>query len=165
MCPRSAQRLRTRPIEPGWPGGFRACRPEKQQGDLTLIDSDDRLLSDLALSMVKRAKQPEADTCYRLQSVPGLGKFLALGLLYAMHDIDRFPRVQDFVSYCRFVNVPKNPQTNATAPPVRRLERLSQMGVFRSGRSVLTRQSCGSEVSRPLGEKAWQGAGLNGARP
>ena len=44
--------------------------------DLTLIDSDDRLLSDRELSMVKTAKQPDADTFYRRPSVPGIGKIL-----------------------------------------------------------------------------------------
>jgi transposase len=75
--------------------------------DLALIDDYDRLLSDLELAIVKMAKQHDADTFYRLQSVPGIGKILALVLLYEIHDIDRFPRVQDFVSYCRLVKCAK----------------------------------------------------------
>jgi transposase len=39
--------------------------------------------------------------------VPGIGKILSLVLLYEMHAIDRFPRVQDFVSYCRLVTCAK----------------------------------------------------------
>jgi transposase len=35
------------------------------------------------------------------------GKILALVLLYESHDIYRFPRVQDFVSYCRLVKCAK----------------------------------------------------------
>ena len=35
--------------------------------------------------------------------MPGIGKILSLVLLYEIHVIDRFPRVQDFVSYCRLV--------------------------------------------------------------
>jgi transposase len=35
--------------------------------------------------------------------VPGIGQILALVLLYEIHDIRRFPSVQDFVSYCRLV--------------------------------------------------------------
>jgi len=38
-----------------------------------------------------------------LQTVPGIGKILRLVLLYEIHDVHRFPRVQDFVSYCRLV--------------------------------------------------------------
>src|SRR5262249_46334843 len=43
----------------------------------------------------------------RLPSVPGIGKILSLVLLYEIHTIDRFPRVQDFVSYCRLVKCAK----------------------------------------------------------
>ena len=41
------------------------------------------------------------------QTVPGIGKSLSLVLLYAMHDIARFPRVQDCVSSCRLVTCAK----------------------------------------------------------
>jgi Transposase IS116/IS110/IS902 family len=39
--------------------------------------------------------------------VPGIGKILSLVLLYEIHDISRFPSVQDFVSYCRLVKCAK----------------------------------------------------------
>ena len=35
--------------------------------------------------------------------MPGIGKILSLVWLYAMHQIARFPRVQDCASYCRLV--------------------------------------------------------------
>jgi transposase len=75
--------------------------------DLTLIEHYDRLLRDLELAIVQTAKQHDPQTLYRLQSVPGIGKILSLVLLYEMHTIDRFPRVQDFVSYCRLVKCAK----------------------------------------------------------
>jgi transposase len=50
---------------------------------------------------VQTAKAHEAQTFYRLHSIPGVGTILALGLLYEIHDIQRFPRVQEFVSYGR----------------------------------------------------------------
>jgi transposase len=75
--------------------------------DLTLIDTYDRLLTDLELDLVKTAKAHDAQTFYRLRSIPGIGKILALVLLYAIHDIHRFPRVQEFVSYCRLVKCAK----------------------------------------------------------
>jgi transposase len=56
---------------------------------------------------VQTAKQHHAQTLYRLQSIPGIGKILSLVLLYEIHDITRFPRVQDFVSYCRLVKCAK----------------------------------------------------------
>jgi transposase len=74
---------------------------------LGLIGYYDQVLNDLELTLVNTAKQHHAQTLYRLQSVPGIGKILALVLLYEIHDIVRFPRVQDFVSYCRLVKCTK----------------------------------------------------------
>jgi transposase len=75
--------------------------------DLALIDYYDQVLSALELSIVNTAKQHDAQTLYRLQSVPGIGKILSLVMLYEIHDIARFPRAQDFVSYCRLVKCAK----------------------------------------------------------
>jgi transposase len=71
--------------------------------DLTLIDAYARLLTDRELDLVRTAKAHDAQPFYRLRSIPGVGKILALVLLDAIHDIQRFPRVQAFVSYCRLV--------------------------------------------------------------
>jgi transposase len=75
--------------------------------DLALLGSYDPLLRDLELHIVKAAKQHDPNTLYLLQTVPGIGKILSLVLLYEIHDIQRFPRVQDFVSYCRLVKCAK----------------------------------------------------------
>jgi transposase len=39
--------------------------------------------------------------------VPGIGTTLALVILYEIHNIRRFPRVQDFASYSRLVKCAK----------------------------------------------------------
>jgi transposase len=75
--------------------------------DLALLDYDDQLLRDLELAIVKTAKQHDANTLYVLQTVPGIGKILSLVLWYELHDLARFPRVQDFVSSCRLVKCAK----------------------------------------------------------
>ena len=75
--------------------------------DLTLIGQYDRLLTDLELDLVQTAKAHDAQTFYRLRLIPGVGKILALVLLYEIHDIRRFPRVQEFVSSCRLVKCAK----------------------------------------------------------
>jgi transposase len=75
--------------------------------DLTLIGHYDELLRDLELDLVTAAKQHGANALYLLRTVPGIGKILSLVLLYEIHDIQRFPRVQDFVSYCRLVKCAK----------------------------------------------------------
>jgi transposase len=75
--------------------------------DLALIGYYDQLLSEVELHILKAAKQHNAQTLYLLQTVPGIGKILSLVLLYEVHDIQRFPRVHDFVSYCRLVKCAK----------------------------------------------------------
>jgi transposase len=81
--------------------------PKSVEVDLALLDYDDQLLRDLELAIGKTAKQHAANPLSLLQTVPGIGKILSLVLLYEMHDLARFPRVQDFVSYCRLVKCAK----------------------------------------------------------
>jgi transposase len=71
--------------------------------DLTPIDTYDHLVTDVELDLVSTAKAHEAQPFDRLRSIPGVGKLLALVLLYEIDDIHRFPRVQAFVSYGRLV--------------------------------------------------------------
>jgi transposase len=75
--------------------------------DLALITYDDQLLGDLALSIVQAAKHHDANTLYLLPTGPGLGKILSRVRLYEIHDIARFPRGQDVVSYGRLVKCAK----------------------------------------------------------
>jgi transposase len=75
--------------------------------DLPLIDHYDKLLSEVERYITRTAKGHDAQSFARLQSVPGVGKLLALVILYEIQDITRFPRVQDFVSYCRLVKCAK----------------------------------------------------------
>jgi transposase len=71
--------------------------------DLALLGYYDELLRELELHLITAAKQDRANALYLLRTVPGIGKILSLVLLYEIHDIHRFPRVQEFISYCRLV--------------------------------------------------------------
>jgi transposase len=75
--------------------------------DLALITYYDELLRDLELAILQTANQHDAHTLYVLQTVPGIGKILSLVLRYEIHDIGRFPSVQDFASYARLVKCSK----------------------------------------------------------
>jgi transposase len=71
--------------------------------DLALIDRLDEQLADVELYLQRTAKVEDPQTYYRLQTIPGVGKILALVLLYEIHDIRRFADVGDFLSYARLV--------------------------------------------------------------
>jgi transposase len=75
--------------------------------DLELIDHYDDLLKRLELFILRSARVHDPDALLRLQSVPGIGKVLSLVILYEIHDISRFPSVQDFASYARLVRCAK----------------------------------------------------------
>ena len=75
--------------------------------DIQLLDFYDGLLRDLELYILRTAKNHNPNVLDLLQTTPGVGKILALVLLYEIHEISRFPRVQDFASYCRLVKCPR----------------------------------------------------------
>ena len=71
--------------------------------DLALIGHYDGIIRDLELFIIRMAKQHDADMFHRLRSITGVGKILALTILYEVQDISRFETVQQFASYSRLV--------------------------------------------------------------
>lgn len=77
------------------------------EADLAMITSLNQILKPLEWHIEKTAKQHDYHTLYLLLSVPGVGQILALVMLYEIHKIKRFPRVQDFSSYARLIKPKK----------------------------------------------------------
>jgi len=77
--------------------------PKSIAVDRALLAHYDRLLREMELAILKTAKQHDTNPLYLRRTVPGIGEILSLVLLYELHDIQRFPRLPDFVSYCRLV--------------------------------------------------------------
>src|SRR5437763_2781717 len=75
--------------------------------DLALMGHYAQLLRDMELAVLQTAKHHDAHTRYLLRTVPGIGEIRSLVLRYEIPDIQRCPRVQDFVSYCRLVKCAK----------------------------------------------------------
>jgi transposase len=78
------------------------------EADLALADRLDEIIRSLETTIRKRAKIDDPETFERLQTIPGVGRILALTMLYELHDVTRFPRVQDFLSYARLVKSQKS---------------------------------------------------------
>jgi transposase len=75
--------------------------------DLALLERYDALVIDLESYRVRQAKQHDPQAFALLRSIPGIGKVLALTILYEIHDVRRFDRVQQFASYARLVKCAK----------------------------------------------------------
>jgi transposase len=71
--------------------------------DLAAINALNQILKPLEWHIEKTARQHDYHTLYLLCSIPGVGQILALVILYEIHNIRRFPRVQDFSSYGRLI--------------------------------------------------------------
>jgi transposase len=75
--------------------------------DLSLIAHYDRLLRTLESELIQMAKAHDGFSVQLLRSIPGVGRILSLVLLYEIDSIDRFPRVNEFLSYSRLVKPKK----------------------------------------------------------
>jgi transposase len=71
--------------------------------DLAVIEALHVQIAELELYLTRTAKVDDLQTFYRLRSIPGVGKVLALTLLYELHDVRRFDHVGQFLSYARLV--------------------------------------------------------------
>ncbi len=71
--------------------------------DIQLIDFYDMQIQQLDLYLEQNAKIDNPDSFFRLQTIPGIGRILAMTMLYEIHDIRRFPTVGRFLSYSRLV--------------------------------------------------------------
>lgn len=75
--------------------------------DLGTIEHYEKLLDSLERELERVANQHDPISLALLKSIQGVGRILGLVMLYEIEDISRFPRVQDFVSYCRLVKPAK----------------------------------------------------------
>ena len=73
------------------------------KNDLAMIQHFDQQIFQLEEELQRQTKKVAARDFELLQTVPGIGEVLALTLLYEIGDINRFPSVKDFLSYCRLV--------------------------------------------------------------
>ena len=98
----------TRPNRDPWEERLLAAEPDPVRqlalhNDLALIRHYDVQITALEEALNRLTEQTAPRDYALLQTVPGIGEHLGLTLLYEIGDIERFPTVKDFVSYCRLV--------------------------------------------------------------
>jgi transposase len=75
--------------------------------DLAAIDHYDKLIRQTENYILTQIKIHDPNNYYLLRTIPGVGQILALVILYEIHDIKRFMRVQNFTSYARLIKPQK----------------------------------------------------------
>jgi len=100
--PESGKKIASQAHRAGVAARFPAPAVQQRRAvDLARLGHDDPLLRDGALAIGRPAKHHAATTLHLLRTVPGIGDLLRRVLLDASHALQRFPRVQAFVSDCR----------------------------------------------------------------
>jgi transposase len=71
--------------------------------DLALIAAYDTSIRQVETHILQTATAHDPMALQVLRTIPGIGKILSLVLVYEIHTITRFPRVQQFTSYARLI--------------------------------------------------------------
>lgn len=86
------------------------------EADLATVDHYCSLVKKIE-SYIESLKYLKSELGFKLsllRSVPGIGPVLSATILYEIENIDRFPTVQDFISYCRLIRPKKTSAGKAT---------------------------------------------------
>ena len=86
------------------------------RADLALIDALDAQVDSLESYLTRAAKVDDSVTYHLLRTVPGIGKVIALILLYEVQDIGRFAGAGNFLSYSRLVHANTRAPARSKAP-------------------------------------------------
>jgi transposase len=122
--------------------------------DLQLLDSFDELISGVELYLDRTVKVDDADTFYRLRSIPGVGKILSLVLLYEIHDIARFGGEGEFLSYARLIRPKKTSAGKVTGGGGGKIGNAHLKWAFSEAACLLARES--DQAKRFLARKEKQ---------
>ncbi len=71
--------------------------------DMTMVRAYDDQIENLEAEIIRQAKAGQGRNYHLLLTVPGIGRILAMTILFETDAIERFPTVKDYVSYCRLV--------------------------------------------------------------
>jgi len=73
------------------------------KNDLAMISHFDEQIFALEEELQRQTKRTACREFTLLKTIPGIGETLSLTILYEIGQIERFPTVKDFLSYCRLV--------------------------------------------------------------
>jgi transposase len=109
--------------------------------DLALAEHLDGQIAELEAYLAARAKVHDLPNFYRLLSIPGVGKVLALTILYEVGDIRRFDDVGQFLSYARLVRPAKESAGKRVGVSNRKMGNAHLKWAFREAAALMTRHA------------------------
>ena len=87
------------------------------------------------------AKVHDGNNFFRLQTIPGVGRIIAMTMLYEIHDIQRFGTVGQFLSYCRLVKGQHTSNGKSCGSPGKKIGNAYLKWAFSEAVPLLKRQS------------------------
>jgi len=137
------------------------CVHKSIEVDLMLLGHFERAIRDLETYILRRVKQHDAGMFHLLRTIQGIGKILALTILYEVQNIDRFERVQEFASYCRLVKCAKESAGKRKGTSGKKIGNVHLKWAFSEAAVLFLRANPeGQKVPRAVGQEARQGQGL-----
>jgi transposase len=76
------------------------------EADIEVLDSLHQVMVKIERTVLQRCREQGSVELQLLRTVPGIGKILALVILYEIGEVGRFPKVGNFISYARLVKCP-----------------------------------------------------------
>jgi len=109
--------------------------------DLELLGYYDGLIRRLEKNLENNAKIHDANNFFLLKTVPGIGRIIALTMLYEIHDIKRFPQIGDFLSYARLVRGSHTSAGKSYGSPGKKMGNAHLKWAFSEAITLLKRES------------------------
>ena len=122
--------------------------------DVQLLDAYDELIADVELYLTRTLKVDRPQDYHLLQTIPGVGKILALVLLYEIHDVGRFAGAGEFLSYARLIRPQKKSAGKVTGGGGGKIGNAHLKWAFSEAACLLARES--DQAKRFLARKEKQ---------
>jgi transposase len=109
--------------------------------DIRMLGHYDDVIRDLERQLEQSAKVHDPNAFFRLQTIPGVGRIIAMTMLYEIHNIRRFQAVGDFLSYSRLVKGEHTSNGKSYGSPGRKMGNPYLKWAFSEAVPLLKRQS------------------------
>lgn len=130
--------------------------------DISLIGTYDEVIREMELFLLHEVRKDHRAEFFLLRTIPGIGEVLALTLLYEIHDIERFPRVQDFLSYSRLVKGTHESAGKKKTSPGKKMGNVHLKWAFSEAAALFLRgNSAGQKLFARLERKHGKGKALS----